>query len=161
GIYLLLFLVTLSKKAARADDAQAQRQRDREALKLRSALARNDPVKPYTIWLRPFTSTGRLHIVLVDKIYFSRLPHPDGTGSGPSNVRVVELGDLELVLADKLRRVAPLVGLGRSGEQPGAGRIESEEESWHSDFHLLARRARAIYVVPAPNEGTQWEIAEI
>src|SRR5262249_40088098 len=68
---------------------------------------------------------------------------------------------LELVLADKLRRVAPLVGLGRSGEQPGAGRIESEEESWHSDFHLLARRARAIYVVPAPNEGTQWEIAEI
>jgi hypothetical protein len=116
---------------------------------------------PFTLYLRPFTSTGRVHIPL-KSVVLKR-----GVTAGPATVydpqlgmtsrfkRYVTFGDFETALADFVHSKAPLVALGKPGEQIGAGRIESTDEDRRAKFEQLATHAAAIVLVPSVRPGTR------
>jgi hypothetical protein len=143
-----------------------QRRRDRWAAAIDEKLA-DETGDLFTLYLRPFTSTGRVRIPL-KSIVLKR-----GVIAGPATVqdtqlgltsrfkRYVTFGDFETELADTVDSQAPLVALGRPGEQVGAGRIESTDEDWRAKFRHLATRAVAIVVVPSLRSGTRAEIDAI
>jgi len=56
---------------------------------------------------------------------------------------------------------APLIGLGLPGEQVGAGRIQTTDESWQTEFLRLASGARLILLIPSLRKGTAWELNTI
>jgi hypothetical protein len=55
----------------------------------------------------------------------------------------------------------PVLALGTPGEQVGAGRIASTDETWQRGIWELATGARALLVLPATSAGTHWEIDRI
>jgi len=62
--------------------------------------------------------------------------------------------DFERLLAIAVDSYAPLIALGRPGEQVGAGRILTTEERWQEDFRKLAEAARLILLMPSAHPGT-------
>ena len=54
--------------------------------------------------------------------------------------------------------VAPVIALGKSGEQVGAGRVDVPDDRWQEAFTLMARSAHAIFLLPSERDGTYWEI---
>ena len=162
GFIVLLILVggyiyearLIYQAIRRWEQARVQRLRDQRAARTLAALqeGRSAPYGAYSIWLRPFTSTGRCWVTV-----------RSGKAGGRNDpaylvgYRVV-VGDLETMLAAMMEPVAPVIALGRSGEQVGAGRIDVPEERWQEAFTVLARSARAIFLLPSEREGTHWEI---
>jgi hypothetical protein len=69
--------------------------------------------------------------------------------------------DLETLLAMALDAYAPLIVLGRPGEQVGAGRILTSEDAWQDDFHTLSSKALVIRLLPSTQPGTTWEMQTI
>jgi hypothetical protein len=126
-----------------------QAENDRLALKIMSDLraSRATRVPEFYLYLRAFETTGRLHVPL-----FLRL-------------RKISIGlnrlvtnDVESYVSSAIRRIAPLVALGRAGEAIGAGRIVTDDDHWKADIRVLMDRAKAILVVPSDRPGTMWEI---
>jgi hypothetical protein len=159
------------KKAAEA----VQEYRDRRAADLYRAITVAIPGVPlskrleasYCLYLRAFDTTQRVKIIV--KAWTQRRGPSDPDLIGMVNIkgfgrtsvyrRYAVWGDLETLLADRLERLgAPLVALGRPGEQVGAGRVVSTGESWRRDVQQLADGARALLVLPATSVGTTWEI---
>jgi hypothetical protein len=66
--------------------------------------------------------------------------------------------DLEAVFAQVLESEAPVVALGRPGEQVGAGRVETQDDTWKRDFEILADNALLLLVLPSPGRSVEWEI---
>jgi len=66
---------------------------------------------------------------------------------------------LEELLAFRLRRPWPLIGLGRC-DRPllGVGKIRSTDDTWKRELKKLSLNATLILVVPSATEGTSWEI---
>jgi hypothetical protein len=69
--------------------------------------------------------------------------------------------DLEAILAEAVESLAPLVALGRPGEQIGAGRISCQDDKWRGILELLANNAEHICVLPTDSPGTRWEMEHI
>jgi hypothetical protein len=136
--------------------------RDRRAAAIDGQLA-DEIGAPFTLYLRPFTSTGRVRIPL-KSVVLKR-----GVIAGPATTwdpqlgrtsrfkRYVTFGDFETELADGVDPQAPLVALGKPGEQIGAGRIVTSDEDWQAKFNQLATRAVAIVLVPSLRPGTRAE----
>ncbi len=61
-------------------------------------------------------------------------------------------------MSDAIRKVGPLIALGRQGEAMGAGRIATDDAKWQTDIRVLMDRARAILCVPSDRPGTMWEM---
>ena len=110
---------------------------------------RRGEIPVFFLYLRSFSSTGKLHVKSHGG-WFS-LPTPRLFLEG-------EFTDLEVALGRALEPAGPLIALGLPGEHVGAGRIKSEEEGWKDDVRLLAKKAQAIFVVPSDHPGTIWEI---
>jgi hypothetical protein len=138
----------------RWEQARVQRRRDLRATRTLAAI-QNDAPAPYgaySIWLRPFTSTGRCWAIARST--------KAGTKNQPAMVtgyRVV-VADLETLLATVMEPMAPVIALGQSGEQVGAGRVDVPDDRWQEAFAVLARSAHAIFLLPSTREGTHWEI---
>lgn len=129
-----------------------QRQNDSIAAGIMQSL-RTDPGTPhgdFFLYLRAFETTGRLNIPL-----YLRLQQ-----FGASAGRLLT-NDVESYVSRAIRRVAPLIALGRPGEADGAGRILSKDERWMTDILLLLKRCKAILMVPSHRPGTLWEIEAI
>jgi len=62
------------------------------------------------------------------------------------------------LLTAAVERTTPLVALGRSGEQVGAGRIKSHNDTWRATFERLAQAAEIIFVLPGDSESVRWEV---
>jgi hypothetical protein len=77
---------------------------------------------------------------------------------GAADVRWEKEADLETALARAMEDYAPLVALGRPGEQEGAGRILTDEDKWKDEIDILAKRALLVFLVPSDRPGTLWEI---
>jgi hypothetical protein len=126
-----------------------QAENDGLALKIMGDLraSRAARVPEFYLYLRAFETTGRLHVPL-----FLRL-------------RKISIGlmrlvtnDVESYVSGAIRRIAPLVALGSTGEAIGAGRIVTDDDHWRADVRVLMDRAKAILVVPSDRPGTIWEI---
>jgi hypothetical protein len=71
------------------------------------------------------------------------------------------LWDLETVVAMSVDSYAPLIALGRPGEQVGAGRVLTTEESWKATFEKLAGGVSTIFLIPSSHPGTLWELRRV
>lgn len=169
GLLTVLILFFEGRRWIREKDQQiAQRSRDQRALSFYNQLIDVDNLKersPFTLYLRPFSSTGHVRIPL--KSFMLRrgiLTEPTfgiyDTQLGKTTLfkRYVTFGDFETELAKLVEIPAPLIALGRVGEQIGAGRIESNDDGWQVKFKLLANKSRVIFLIPSTHEGTKWEI---
>jgi hypothetical protein len=129
-----------------------QRRNDSIAAAIMQSL-RTDPGTPrgdFFLYLRAFETTGRLNIPLY--LHLQQF--------GASAGRLLT-NDVESYVSSAIRRVAPLIALGRPGEADGAGRILSKDERWMADVLLLLKRCKAILVMPSHRPGTLWEIEAI
>jgi hypothetical protein len=107
----------------------------------------------FFLYLRPFASTGGVHVVRS----VSRRK-TNGMFFNQFFVLDVRWNDLERLLARQLKLYGPLIGLGRPGEQVGAGRIASNDEDWQQLVKDLAVHARLLFLLPAMDNGTRWEM---
>jgi len=142
-------------------DSAVRRFEQRGVQAARDALAAATP-SSYFLYLRPFATTGRVPILRKRVNVDMRRMSPLRPRSTPDLQYMGGVwDDLETVLAEAVRPIAPLIGLGRPGEQVGMGRIETSEENWRKEFHRLAQGARAILLVPSLDQGTWYEFATI
>jgi hypothetical protein len=118
----------------------------------------------YSLYLRPFKTTGLLASNAVG------VASPD---QPPGNIQV----DFEAILAGAFPAHRPLIALGAPGvllpthpegvttwpinqtwDIPGTGKILTTESEWREDMVLLASHAEMIVIVPLNFPGTAWEI---
>lgn len=143
------FYINVLKK----EQERMQRQRDRRAAEI-VAMVRDKSLGSdhFSLWLRPFNSTGRCWVIARSRKYKSKSESPGKEGWS------LEFTDLETVLAAVMEAIAPLIALGASGEQIGAGRADIPEASWQETFRLLTKSSYAIFLLPSLQSGTQWEL---
>lgn len=139
-------------RVERWEQFRVQRRRDARAAGILAAARSGGDGLRYSLWLRPFLSTGRIRIIA--KSRYVKLKHEDESKGGYH----IYFGDFETVLAEAVEPIAPLVALGDDGEQVGAGRVKVGETEWQDTFVLLASRAHSIFLMPSLRPGTQWEL---
>jgi hypothetical protein len=160
GVTLLFGGPFLFMAAAEADQHARQRHRDKRAL------SRLDDMKNgklnFFLYLRPFASTGGVQIVrsVSEQIrgrasYLIRDPRVNILDTRTVDIR---WDDLETLLARYLERYGSLIGLGRPGENVGAGRIAPNDEDWQEMVRGLAVNARLLFLLPSMDDGTRWEM---
>jgi hypothetical protein len=121
--------------------------RDLRADTVLAKLRQGEPCQ-YSLYLRAFETTRQL---------------PQDVGLNPMETRGggMPFEDVETLLARAMEGTAPLIALGRPGEQQGAGRVETTEEEWKDVFSLLASHAKVLILLPSANPGTRHEIGWI
>lgn len=127
-----------------------QHARDRIARRVYDALAAGREPPPYTVYLRPFASTGAFESV--------------GMGVGTPGTVGAMMGakiELEAQVERAVRPLGQLVALGRSLEHVGAGRIEVDDNEWRQAAQLLMSKARLLVMLPSSRLGTLEEIEMI
>jgi hypothetical protein len=148
GLALLPVSVALLRLGLR----RRQAWQDARAAEIMSTLRADAaaPAPPFFLYLRAFETTGRLRVPL-----FVRLRR----GSVAITQGVTD--DLESYVGQAVHGVAPLIALGRPGENVGAGRIATADAHWQADIDVLIRRARGVLLVPSDRAGTRWEIDQL
>jgi hypothetical protein len=141
------------RRICTAEQKRIQRKRDGRARAALAQLTSTGEVPfSYSVWLRPFYSTGRVWVV--EKSRPVKFKGEDISKAGYH----VEWGDFETFLAIAIESFAPLIALGVGGEQIGAGRIDIAEDDWQNTFKLLAGSAHSVFFLPFHRSGTQWEL---
>ena len=111
------------------------------------SLASNVSPAPFSLYLRPFSTTNRL--------LASALP----MGTGPSMHKDHELVDMEALMERALRPCVTLIGLGSDNEShDGAGRIAVSDDDWQRVVSVLATKATIRFIAPLDSPSTQWEL---
>ena len=121
-----------------------QKKRDKRAIKIMRDVEAGKK-HTYSLYLRGFHTTGVT-------------PLPIEPAGGILWKNPDPYLDFEALLAESVEYSAPLIALGKPGEQIGAGRVQCDEKSWQEKLMLLARRAMFIFVLPSESAGTRWEI---
>lgn len=149
-VALIIMLVTgaSGKFFERRHKQSTQSKRDRRA-QLIFEQACQGRAGDYSLYLRAFTTTGQMPAEDT-----STLLQP---GFDPRDIEG-QVVDLEGVFAQVLESSAPIVALGRPGEQFGSGRLKTEDDRWRNDLKVLADSALILLVLPSPGESLQWEI---
>jgi hypothetical protein len=124
-----------------------QQGRDVSAQRVYDALRRGDSPAPYTVYLRPFASTGEISDIGVGA-------PTAGAGANFAGVQI----ELEEQIERALRPLGRLVALGQPLEHIGAGRIPVGEEEWRDAIRLLLSKARLIVMLPSASMGTLEEV---
>ncbi|MET9634469.1 hypothetical protein ABZX92_44145 [Lentzea sp. NPDC006480] len=137
------------------EQLRIQVRRDERAERVLADLRGGRESRGHSVWLRSFQSTGRVRVIARSK--YVKLKNEDVSKGGLH----VYLGDFETMLAEAVEHVAPLIALGESGEQIGAGRVRTREEDWREVFTLLTTSAHTIYLMPSLRPGTQWELDQV
>jgi membrane protein implicated in regulation of membrane protease activity len=132
-------------------DLYGQRGRDIQAQAIFDALHRRETPPPYTLYLRPFLSTGA----------FSEI----GAGASVAGMPLAGLGGAEIELEAQIeaavRPLGKLVALGQPLEHIGAGRVLVDEQDWKGAIRLLMTQAKLIIMLPSSRQGTLEEIEMI
>ncbi|MCB0555698.1 MAG: hypothetical protein KDD02_19280 [Phaeodactylibacter sp.] len=142
GLYKLAEYLILQSRTAQ------QQLREDSLLKKILAQSREGNAPPFYLYLRPFSSTGK--ITITDAKADADIPVFSDT-----NLHLAE--GLETILG---QAVEPdeFLGLGRPGEAIGAARIETADSQWRQMVETLASLAKGILVLPAIREGMAWEM---
>src|SRR5262249_13570850 len=107
----------------------------------------------FSLYLRPFDIEGKL-LVEPQREYvsvFSWWGMVDRPGKDA----------LERLLADAVKRTAPLVGLGSHGKIEFGFGSAGLAPDWKDRVSKIMETASYIFVVPSAHEGTLWELGEI
>lgn len=68
---------------------------------------------------------------------------------------------LERVISDACAKTAPLIGLGSPEEGFGGVGIAGTFDDWQARIQKAIDEAYIIFMVPAPNAGTLWEVGQV
>jgi hypothetical protein len=123
-----------------------QHARDLRARRIFDALRRGETPPAYTVYLRPFASTGEIEDVDISAT---------GMGVGVTGVQI----ELEEQIERAVRELGPLVALGQPLEHIGAGRIPVTDTEWREAIKLILPQARLIVLLPSARRGTLEEVA--
>lgn len=144
-----------------------QSSRDRRAARVMSLVAdpTGGPPPRFSLYLRPFATTGRLASNSVGV--------QASASEQPGNIQT----DFEAILAAAFPAHRPLIALGVPGallpthpegvqtwpinhtwDIPGTGKVACTDSDWQDKVKLLARQAELIVIVPLAFAGTVWEI---
>jgi hypothetical protein len=107
----------------------------------------NSRQKIFCVFLRPFYITG--------KIFERGIYQPP---LGPGAILTDPNYRFEIQLVKAMKRIGPIIGLGKPGETIGVGRILTGEESWRRAVANLMDYAICILCLPSSRLGTLWEI---
>jgi hypothetical protein len=105
-------------------------------------------VPDFYLYLRAFETTGKLNVPMYLRVrrkciwIYQRLV----------------TDDLESYTSLSVRKIAPLIALGRPGECVGAGRVLDDTEHWQADIVTLMHRSKGILLIPSDRPGTLWEM---
>ena len=139
------------------DERRTQCRRDKRAAKILKRL-KADPARvqtPYFVYLRPFFTTGNMPIERRRGGLLSAIPFFPAYFEDRIESRSVEL---EKTLSKALVCSGLLIGLGKPGEQIGAGRIATDDATWQDDVRLLVQHAKYLLLIPSERPGTSWEV---
>ena len=128
----------------------SQSESDELAQRILIAVREDKPAeRPYFLYLRAFETTRRLRTPLflleLSTFGLSRLFN----------------SELEGFVSSAVRKSGPLIALGHPGENFGAGRVGTSDETWMNDLTKLSQRARGILLIPSHRPGTLWEIEHV
>jgi|GEM_PF-4069121 len=156
---IVIFLLPAALLGGLADRIERSRRRwltayrDRRAYELLQRFAAGTAEdEPIFVYLRPFSSTGKLTIKN-PKVFAANAATPQGYESPTL--------EAESVLRDALDRFGTLIGLGRQGEHYGAGRVTTDDDHWRRMVELLTDKATLVFLLPSDHPGTLWEIQHI
>lgn len=130
-----------------------QRVRDLGARAVFDALRAGREPPPYTLYLRPFASTGVFETV--------GMGAATGGAGGSISALVGAKIELEAQMERAVRPLGRLVALGRPLEHIGAGRLQVDDDKWKEAVRLLMSKARLLIVLPSSRIGTLDEIEMI
>ena len=133
-------------------DRRQQSERDSRAAKLFSTILENESIARYALYLRPFSTTGRL---------IAPNPQPRWLPILPGYFAHEKTLEFETLLSNALAPDLPLVALGRPGEHIGAGRLAVADDDWQAVFHRMIRDATWIVMIPSHEGETRWEIEQL
>lgn len=132
---------------------EEQRWRDDKARNIvQAARDRQRLAIPYILYLRSFSTTGKLAIT-----GRSGCLAPWGTFTGTTT----EIVELESVLVDSFWGFAPVVALGTPREHFGAGRESVTDDEWEGIVEFLAVEADTILMLPGITSGLEKEYSII
>jgi hypothetical protein len=151
GIHFLIAftLLLLGFWIDEREQIDEQAERTRKATEIRAKLASGESVNPYSLYLRPFSTTSRLR---------TSNPDPRTLGATPSTFYILKTLELENVLAKALNSFAPLITLNTLSRELGAGKIAAAASDWQEVVRILALHATVILVIPGYQAGTKWEV---
>lgn len=129
-------------------DLLGQRARDIHAQRVFEAVSAGRTPPPYTLYLRPFASTGA----------FSQTELSLAGGAPGAFGAEVEL---EAQMERAVRPLGPLIALGQPLEHIGAGRVLVGDDAWQAAVGQLMQNARLIVMLPSSRPGTLREIEMI
>ena len=134
---------------------RAREQRRRQVIRddLAAAADRLHANGRYVLYLRPFTSTAKISILLKHKVVFQKIP-----SKRTKTYANIEWGDLETAIAEAVEPLGRLLALGCPGEHIGAGRVLTDDLHWKDEFARLAHGAYRILIVPSTHAGIKWEL---
>lgn len=123
------------------------------------SIASPDRPQPYHyyLYLRPFSSTGKIPVLLKSKTCSYKTTPVSQKKRSHTNV----WGDLETTIAEAIEPLGTFLALGRPGEHIGAGRVLTDDLHWKDEFSHLAHGAIQILVVPSTHPGTIWELHQL
>jgi hypothetical protein len=129
------------------DIKEGQDRREAAAKDLaRRIMAGERAPSPFSLYLRPFASTGRLPA--------QPSPPEDWNVTVPPGHL-----DVETLFDRALRDRCPILALGHRGDiAEGAARIATSNEEWRSLMAALAEKAALIIMVPLASPSTSWEL---
>lgn len=104
--------------------------------------------RPFTLYLRPFVTSGRIKV-------------PNDWPHFGQRMLLGDPWDIELALATVIGTDTPLVAIGDTRDGFGAAKLTSSNADWRSHMQRLAQKARLILAVPLDRPSTLWEIEEI
>jgi hypothetical protein len=161
-ILIMRPLFALIELESRARQVARDRAAERIMARVRDPVGA--PVPHFSLYLRPFKTTGHLA---------SNAIGVQTANQQPANIQI----DFEAILASAFPAHRPLIALGTPGallsthqegwtfwpidhiwDIPGTGKVASTETDWRKKIMLLARHAETIVIVPLNFAGTIWEI---
>jgi hypothetical protein len=162
GIALSAFIYPPVFALIEAESKVRQAVRDKAAQRIMADLRQAHGRPRFSLYLRPFKTTGFLAINVVGEVPGMQQQ---------ANIQI----DFEAILASAFPAHRPLIALGEPGALlpttpegtktwvdswgiPGTGKVRSTESTWQEDLILLANAAEMIVMVPMNFPGTLWEI---
>ncbi len=155
--FLAISVAVAGLLIAALDERRTQRRRDKLAAKILKRLKTN-PSKVKTnffVYLRPFFTTGNMPVERQRGGLRAAIPLLPRYFEDRVDSRSVEL---EKMIAKALVPSGLLIGLGKPGEQIGAGRIVTGETNWQNEVCLLVKYAKLLILIPSERPGTRWEV---
>lgn len=105
-------------------------------------------VPDFYLYLRAFETTGKLNVPMYLRVRRKCIWVPQS----------LVTDDLESYTSLSVRKIAPLIALGRPGESIGAGRVLDDTKHWQADIVTLMHRSKGILLIPSDRPGTLWEM---